>query len=123
MYDVITPLQSCLINAARGVEVFTSDASIARFLALEPTFEVTGLKDTYSPRDELDKFGRFEIQETISEMKSKSPKVPSVVDAPSSSKASPSFIVPKPGKRRSHLISDQELAESAERLIANLNNP
>ena len=123
MYDVVTPLQSYLIDTARGVEVFTSDASIARFLALEPTFRTTGLKDTYSPWDELDKFGRFEIQETISGVRSKSPKVPSVVDVPSCSKASPSFMVPKPGKRRSHLISDQELTESAERLNANLNNP
>ena len=120
MFDVVTPLQSYLSNVAHGVEVFTSESSISKFLALEPTFGSTGLRDIYSPWGDLDKFGWAEIDDVINSVTPKGPKVSAAEDAPSTSKASASFMVPKPGKRRSHLISDEELNKSAERLNASL---
>ena len=120
MFDVVTPLESYLSNVARGVEVFTSESSISNFLALEPTFGSTGLGDIYSPWSDLDKFGWAEINDVINSVTPKGPKVSAAEDAPSTSKASSSFMVPKPGKRRSHLISDEELNMSAERLNASL---
>ena len=75
MFDVITPLQSYLSSVVRGVEVFTSKSSISKFLALEPTFVLTGLRDTYSPWGELDKFGRNNINDVINGVTSKGPKV------------------------------------------------
>ena len=122
MFDVITPIQSYLSSVVGGVEVFTSKSSISKFLALEPTFGLTGLRDTYSPWDELDKFGRNDINDVINGVTSKGPKV-STEDTAGANKASTSFIVPKPGKRRSHLILDEELNKSAERLHASLDKP
>ena len=99
---------------------FSSQSSISKFLAPEPTFGSTGLRDSYSPWSDLDKFGWAEIIDVINSVTPKGPKVSAAEDAPSTSKASSSFMVPKPGKRRSHLISDEELNKSAERLNASL---
>ena len=98
MFDVVTPLQSYLSNVARGVEVFTSESSISNFLALEPTFGSTGLRDIYSPWSDLDKFGWAEINDVINSVTPKGPKVSAAEDAPSTSKASSSFMVPNQGR-------------------------
>ena len=65
VYDVVTPIQSYLGSSSRGIDVFTSEDSVPRFLALEATFETTGLKESYSPWDSLDHFGRAQIKEKI----------------------------------------------------------
>ena len=66
MFDVVAPIQSFLGSVSRGLDALTSEASISRFLHLEPTFGGPGLESTYSPWDSFNHFGRQQIRETLS---------------------------------------------------------
>ena len=63
--DFVTPIQSYVGGSSRSNDIFTSKDSVRRFLALEPTFGTTGLKDTYSPWESLHHFGRAQIKGVI----------------------------------------------------------
>ena len=117
MFDVIAPIQSYLGYSARGLDVLTSDASVTRFLSLEQSFGNSGLTDVYSPWDSVDHFGRVKIREALHP--SEAPKN-AVQDSyvPEGNSPLKPFAVPKTNKHRSHLLTDDELAESATRLIA-----
>ena len=118
VYDVVTPIQSYLEGSSRGIDVFTSEDSVRRFLALEPPFGTTGLKDTYSPWDSLDHFGRGQIKDVIGPTSTNKQDAPTTSSVATSTKAPSQFLVPKPGRRHSDLLTGEELAKSAERLNA-----
>ena len=65
MFDVVAPIQSFLGHGLRGLDILTSDSSIASFLSLERSFRTTGLESTYSPWDYNDHFGRQQIRESF----------------------------------------------------------
>ena len=94
-YDVVTPIQSFLGGSSRSIDVFTSEDSVRRFPALEPTFGNTGLKDTYSPWDSLDHFGRGQIKDVIGPNPTSKQDAPSTSSVAKSTKGSPQFIVQK----------------------------
>ena len=63
IFDVVAPIQSFLGHGLRGMDILTSDSSIASFLSLEQSFGTTGLESTYSPWDYIDHFGRQQTRE------------------------------------------------------------
>ena len=93
VHDVVTPIQSYHGGFYRGIDVFTSEASVWRFLALEPTFGTTGLKDTYNHRDSLDHFGRAQIKDVIGPTPCSKQDAPSTSSVAKSTKGPPQFIV------------------------------
>ena len=117
VYDVVTPIQSYLGGSSRGIDVFTSDDSVRRFLALEPTSGTTGSKDTCSPWDSLDHFGRAQMKYVIGPTPSSKQDAPPTSILAKDTKGPPHFIT-KPGRRYSNLLSSEELTKSAERLNA-----
>ena len=118
VYDVVTPIQSNFCGSSHSIDVFTSEDSVRRFLALKPTFGTTGLKDTYSPWDSFDHFGRGQIKYVISPNPTSKQDAPSTSSMAKSTKGPPQFIVPKPGRRHSDLLTSEELTKLAERLNA-----
>ena len=117
MFDVIAPIQSYLDSVPRGLDVLTSNSSITRFVAFEQSFGNAGLSDVYSPWDTIDHFGRVQIREALGTSGTAQSTTSSVGAAAESTGLKP-FAVPKPYKRRSHLLSGKELADSASRLAA-----
>ena len=117
MFDVIAPIQSFLGYVGHGLDVLTSDASVSRFLPLEQSFWNSGLSDLYSPWDSVDHFGMTQIRENLESKEARNQSGP---QGNSAAEETPmqSFPVPKPGKRHSHLLSGEELTESASRLVA-----
>ena len=117
MFDVIAPIQSFLGYVGHGLDVLTSDASVSRFLPLEQSFGNSGLSDLYSPWDSVDHFGKTQSRENLESKEAGSQSGP---QGNSAAEEIPmqSFPVPKPGKRHSHLLSGEELTESASRLVA-----
>ena len=117
MFDVIAPIQSYLDNVPQGLDVLTSDSSITRFVGLEQSFGNAGLSDVYSPWDSIDHFGRVQIREALGTSSSRQTTTSSVDGTAEGTGLKP-FAVPKPYKRRSHLLTGKELADSASRLVA-----
>ena len=117
MFDVIAPIQSFLGYVDHGLDILTSDASVSRFLPLEQSFGNSGLSDLYSPWDSVDHLGKTQIRENLESKETGSKSGPQVNSADEEAPIQP-FPVPKPGKRHSHLLSGEELAESASRLVA-----
>ena len=117
MFDVIAPIQSFLGYVGHGLDVLTSDASVSRFLPLEQSFGNSGISDLYSPRDSVDHFGKTQIRENLESKEAGSQSGPQVNSAEEEAPMQ-SFPVPKPGKRHSHLLSEEELTESASQLVA-----
>ena len=117
MFDVIAPIQSYLGNVPQGLDVLTSDSSITRFIELEQSFGNAGLSDVYSPWDSIDHFGRVQIREALG-TSSSGQTTTSSVDGTAKGTGLKPFAVPKPYKRRSHLLTGKELADSASRLVA-----
>ena len=71
----------------------------------------------YSPWDSVDHFGRVKIRKDLNPRGAgKSAAQDSSV--PEGTSTLKPFAVPKPNKRRGHLLTDDELTESATRLIA-----
>ena len=100
-----------------GLDVLTSDSSVSRFLLLEQSFGTAGLSDVYSPWDSVDHFGRAQIRQSLEPRGASDESGPPVSMTEENVPLQP-FHVPKPGKRRSHLLSGEELTESASRLVA-----
>ena len=117
MFDVIAPIQSFLGYVGHGLDVFTSDSSVSRFLPLEQSFSNAGLSDVFSPWDSVDHFGRDQIRENL-EPKEASNESGQQVNASEEEAPMQPFQIPKPGKRHSHLLTEEELSESASRLVA-----
>ena len=117
MFNVIAPIQSYLGYATQGLDVLTSDDSVKRFLALEQSFGNSGLTDVYSPWDSVDHFDRIKIRETL-DPTGTAGSVATGSDAPQETSSLKPFAVPKPNKRRSHLLTKEELTKSAGKLIA-----
>ena len=117
MFDVIAPIQSFLDYVGHGLDVLTSDSSVSRFLLLEQSFGTTGLSDVYSPWDSVGHFGRAQIRQSLEPRGASDESGPPVSMTEENVPLQP-FHVPKPGKRRSHLLSGEELTESASRLVA-----
>ena len=117
MFDVIAPIQSFLGYVGHGLDVLTSDASVSRFLPLEQSFGNSGLSDLYSPWDSVDHFGKTQIRENLESKEAGSQSGP---QGNSAAEETPmqSFPDSKPGKRHSHSLSEEELTESASRLVA-----
>ena len=90
LFDVVAPIQSYFSDVARGLDNLVSDASIARLLNLESTFESTGLSNTYSPWEGLDYFGPNRIRDAINTPSPERRKVTTQAstDQPCSSKSS-----------------------------------
>ena len=65
LIDLIQPVQSYYANVARGVEVTTSEVSVLKFLALEPSFGNTALSDVYCPWLSVNFFDRAEIHKCL----------------------------------------------------------
>ena len=128
VFDVIAPIQSYLSYVTHGLDVFTSDSSVSRFLLLEHSFGNAGLSDVYSPWNSIDHFNRAEIRRTLDppetqdETSSRERLDSSRASNTQNSTAIKFFPVPKPGKRRSHLLSEEKLADSASRLVAGCSN-
>ena len=117
MFDVVAPIQSHLSFITDELEVFRSDSALSRFLLLEQSFGNAGLSDVYSPWDSIDRFNRAEIRKTLSPSEAQD-ETPSKASNTDNNTGLQSFPVPKPGKRRSHLLSGEKLADSASRLVA-----
>ena len=117
MFDVIAPIQSYLGYVAQGLDVLTSDSAMSRLLPLEQSFGNAGLSDIYSPWDSVDHFDRALIRKTLQPDAASLEPSPKI-SVPEKSSSLKSFLVPKPGKRRSHLLGEKELSESVSRLIA-----
>ena len=116
-------MQPYLCSVLRGVEVFSSEQSIAKFHALEPIFGTVGLSDVYSPWDQLHHFGRIQSQNPLDTIPTGSREAPRDPSQPGSSKVLDPFHVPKPGRRRSLLMTEQKLTKAASRLNKSLDNP
>ena len=117
MFDVIAPIQSFLGYVGLGLDVLTSDSSVTRFLPLEQSFGNAGLSDVYSPWDSVDHFGRAQIRENLEPKEASNESGPQVNASEEEACMQP-FQIPKPGKQHSHLLSEEELSESASRLVA-----
>ena len=117
MFDVIAPIQSYLSYVSRGLDVLTSDSSVSRFLSLEQSFGNSGLSDIYSPWDSVNHFDRSQIRKNLDPIGT-SGDVGLQDNTPGEDAPLQPFRVPKPGKRHSHLLGEEELSESASRLIA-----
>ena len=117
MFDVIAPIQFFLGYVGNGLDVLTSDSSVSRFLPLEQSFGNAGLSDVYSPWDSVDHFGWAQIKENL-EPKGTSNESGAQVNVPEEEAPMQPFQIPKPGKRQGHLLSEEELSESASRLVA-----
>ena len=117
MFDVVAPIQSYLGYCARGLDVLTSDSSVTRFLSLEQSFGNSGLSDVYSPWDSVDHFGRVKIRDDLNP-RGAGKGAAQESSVPEGTSTLKPFAVPKTNKRRSHLLTDDELTESATRLIA-----
>ena len=117
MFDVVAPIQSHLSFITDELEVFRSDSALSRFLLLEQSFGNAGLSDVYNPWDSIDRFNRAEIRKTLSPSEAQD-ETPSKASNTDNNTGLQSFLVPKPGKRRSHLLSGEKLADSASRLVA-----
>ena len=117
MFDVIAPIQSYLGYATQGLDVLTSDDSVKHFLALDQSFGNSGLTDVYSPWDSVDHFDKVKIRETLDPTVTVG-SVATGSSAPKETSSLKAFAVPKPNKRRSHLLTEEELTKSASKLIA-----
>ena len=106
MFDVVAPIQSYLGYVTRGLDVLTSEA-----------FENAGFTDEYSSWDSVDHFDRVNIREALDPSGSNKDAVPDS-NVPEGTTSLKPFAVPKPNKRRSHLLSEDELTGSAARLTA-----
>ena len=104
MFDVVASIQAYLSYITDGLEVFTSDSALSRFLLLEQSFGNAGLSDVYSPWDSIDRFDRTEIRKTLSPSEAQD-ETPSKARNTDNNTALQSFRLQKPGKRRSHLLS------------------
>ena len=116
-FDVIALIQSYLGYVARGLDFLTSDASVTRFLPLEQSFGNSGFTDVYSPWDSVNHVGRVKIREDLDPSGADKSAVHDS-NVPEDTSPLKPFSVLKPNKRRSHLLTDDELTESATRLIA-----
>ena len=65
LIDLIQPVQSFYTNAARGVEVTTSEEFVLKFLPLESSFGNTALSDVYCPWLGVNFFERAEIHKCL----------------------------------------------------------
>ena len=129
MLDVIAPIQSYLGYITRGLDVLTTDASVAGFLSLEQSFGKAGITDVFSRWDSVDQFGRVKIRAALDPKGADNGAAPDSnvpegtsswkpLAVPEGTSSSKPFAVPKPNKRRSHLLTEDELTESATRRIA-----
>ena len=117
MFEVVAPIQSYLRYVARGLDMLTSHVSVARFLSSEQSFGNAVLTDVYSPWDSVGHFGRVKIRQASVPIGSNQNAVRDS-NVPEGTTSLKPFAVPKPNKRRSHLLFEDELTESATRLIA-----
>ena len=65
MFDVFVLNQSYLGYVTHGLDVLTSDSSVARFIPLEQLFGNAGLNVVYSPWDSVDHFGKVQVRENL----------------------------------------------------------
>ena len=118
--DAVLPVQSYFHNVLFGVEAVTTDQSVSSFLWLEPTFGNSGLSDIYCPWQSVDFFGREEIIEQLDPGKTNRQNRED--DVASSVRSSSKRTSPKKtGKittRPSRLLTNAELSQSAEDLLA-----
>ena len=84
---------------------------------LEQSFGNAGLSDVYSPWDSIDHFGRAQIREIFALIEPRG-ETTSRTSRTEKSIAQKTFPVPKPKKQRSHLLPEEELTDSAPRLVA-----
>ena len=63
--DLIRPVQSYFANVSKSVEIMTSEESISKFLALEPTFRSTAVSDIYCPWLSVNFFDRAEVLKNL----------------------------------------------------------
>ena len=102
------------MNVGRSIDALTS-ASVASFLALEPTFNNSAFSDTYSPWNRLDQFGRANMLASFNSVGSRRRAETKKVRFGILKSSSDSKRLPPSGLKRSYTKrqSDSELPMSS----------